>query len=77
MNWKRRAVTLRMTPEQEQRAAKEGLKWEQQLDLPEGAALLRTGIFDTASGRVGTAEAGLDRRQRRPPETQDMIAWDA
>jgi hypothetical protein len=43
-----------LDPKAYQEVMQVGLQMRRELDVPEGAALLRTGIYDLNSGKAGT-----------------------
>jgi hypothetical protein len=49
-----RSFTL--TPAQYRESGESGLQFHQTLDIPSGSVFLRLGIYDPASGRMGTLE---------------------
>ncbi len=60
MNWLVKNIELSLTPERYKAYQDVGLQFHFELDAPRGAAYLRSGVCDLASGKAGTMEIMLD-----------------
>jgi hypothetical protein len=60
MNWMVRNMEFALSPERYEAFWNVGLQFRFEFDAPRGAAYLRSGICDLASGKAGTIEVLLD-----------------
>lgn len=59
LNWVVHLVALVVRPEQYATAQKSGIPFHLEIDAPPGDVSLRTGVYDTSSGKAGTLEIPL------------------
>jgi VWFA-related protein len=59
LNWEIRTIQLKLTPEQWTAAQTAGIPFHTEIDAPTGEVYLRTGVYDSTSGKVGTLEIPL------------------
>jgi VWFA-related protein len=68
LNWLVRKVELSLSPEQYKTYSDIGLQFHLEFDAPRGAAYLRSGVCDLASGKAGTMEILLTVPPASPPD---------
>lgn len=61
-------MQLNLRPENYDAYLRAGLQFSQQIDLPEGQIFLRTAVYDTTTGRIGTYELPLNVTAPDPDE---------
>jgi len=59
LNWESRNINLLIKPEQWPADQTDGIRFHTEIDAPPGDVYLRTGVYDPASGKVGTLEIPL------------------
>lgn len=59
LNWEIRTIQLNLTPEQWIADQTAGIPLHAEIDAPPGEVYLRTGVYDSASNKVGTLEIPL------------------
>jgi VWFA-related protein len=59
LNYTDAGMEVDLSPANAARAAQEGIRLHQEIDLPEGQSYLRIGVVDMTSGEIGTVEVQL------------------
>ncbi len=59
-NYADQGLEVDTPPAEMARAAQEGIHLHEEIDLPEGQSLLRVGVHDLVSGRIGTVEVPVE-----------------
>ena len=59
LNWAGKTFDLALRPDRYAMFAQSGLQLHQEIDVPKGNILLRTGVYDAHSGKAGTLEVQL------------------
>jgi len=70
MNWLVRNMELSLSPEQYKAYWDIGMQFHFDFDAPRGAAYLRSGVFDLASGKAGTMEVLLSASPAVPQDAK-------
>jgi VWFA-related protein len=59
LNWTGKTFDLALRPERYAMFTQSGLQLHQEIDVPKGDVFLRTGVYDTHTGKAGTLEVPL------------------
>lgn len=71
VNWISNMAPIELAPAAWRTFAEDGLQFHQVLDLPKGTIQLRLGIYDPASGNLGTLEIPLQVGAQKPGATAE------